>query len=125
MLSVRRIMFMCVFVTALLTASVFAADPNEVHTFDSVKKPSVYNGIITKGTSDDGGATYSYNDSFTVGAEGVDANSNYVLLMVKANIDSSGNLAGETPYSITSDSIVCGPESFRDNGEVFSECFAV
>lgn len=103
---VLKILLLAALFTVLLSTSAMAMDAGSVTTFDSNDKPAAYYGMIIEGVSSDGGSTYVYDDNFTVKFGGADASEQYVLLMVKAEVNSDGELIGTTPYSITADSIL-------------------
>lgn len=120
MIKILKIVMLATFFTVLFPSVALAISADNVSTFDSVNMPGIYEGTVIEGISTDGGATYTFDDSFTVGFDGADADSSYVLLMVKADIDSDGNLIGASPYSITADDILYVDQRLSDSNGTIS-----
>lgn len=103
---VLKILLLATVITMLLPISVLAMNADSVETFDSSHETAAYYGIIKKGVSSDGGSTYVYNDNFTVTFNNADASKQYVLLMVRTEVNPNGELAGTTLPAITADNIL-------------------
>ena len=102
---VRTLIFSAMMIF-LSSTCIMAANADSVDVFDSGDLPGTYKGSIIKGISTDGGSTYPFDDNFTVECDVLDAQEQYVLLMVKTEVTPEGILDGETPYTISEENIL-------------------